>query len=209
MELIVILVIGLPLALAIWIVVRTVKARDQIDDLSRRLAELEGEVAGLRRREPDSAVPVRAADESSLQPAPPPLAAARPIASPVIEPVPHTPPPPLPPRIERFKESPPVSRPSPSPAINWEQFMGVKGFAWMGGFALFLGIAFFIKYSFDNNLVPPQLRATLGFLSGLALLAGGVWLSRKPFPGPRPDAVRHRGARALRSHLRLPVDLPF
>jgi uncharacterized membrane protein len=34
--------------------------------------------------------------------------------------------------------------------------MGVKGFAWVGGFALFLGVAFFVKYSFDNNLVPPN-----------------------------------------------------
>ena len=36
--------------------------------------------------------------------------------------------------------------------------MGVKLFAWLGGLALFLGVAFFIKYSFDNNLVSPQLR---------------------------------------------------
>ena len=34
--------------------------------------------------------------------------------------------------------------------------MGVKGFAWVGGLALFLGVAFFVKYSFDNNLVPPN-----------------------------------------------------
>ena len=60
--------------------------------------------------------------------------------------------------------------------------MGVKGFAWIGGFALFLGVAFFIKYSFDNNLVPPELRVAIGFLAGLGLLVGGVALSRKNFP---------------------------
>ena len=60
--------------------------------------------------------------------------------------------------------------------------MGVKGFAWIGGFALFLGVAFFIKYSFDNNLVPPELRVAIGFLTGLGLLGGGVTLSRKNFP---------------------------
>ena len=51
--------------------------------------------------------------------------------------------------------------------------MGVKGFAWVGGFALFMGVAFFIKYSFDNNLIPPELRVALGFLAGIGLLVGG------------------------------------
>ncbi len=60
--------------------------------------------------------------------------------------------------------------------------MGVKGFAWVGGFALFLGVAFFIKYSFDNNLISPQLRVAIGFLTGLGLLVGGVVMSRKNFP---------------------------
>ena len=59
--------------------------------------------------------------------------------------------------------------------------MGVKGFAWVGGLALFLGIAFFVKYSFDNNLIPPQLRAAIGFMAGVGLLIGGVALSRKNY----------------------------
>ena len=60
--------------------------------------------------------------------------------------------------------------------------MGVKMFAWVGGLALFLGVAFFVKYSFDNNLVPPELRVAIGFLTGLGLLIGGVVMSRKNFP---------------------------
>ncbi len=60
--------------------------------------------------------------------------------------------------------------------------MGVKLFAWIGGLALFLGVAFFVKYSFDNNLVPPELRVALGFLAGLGLLVGGVVMSRKNYP---------------------------
>ncbi len=60
--------------------------------------------------------------------------------------------------------------------------MGVKGFAWVGGIALFLGIVFFVKYSFDNNLVPPVLRVSIGFLIGLGLLVGGMVMSRKHFP---------------------------
>lgn len=60
--------------------------------------------------------------------------------------------------------------------------MGVKLFAWVGGLALFLGVAFFVKYSFDNNLVPPELRVAIGFLAGLGLLVGGVVMSRKNYP---------------------------
>jgi len=41
------------------------------------------------------------------------------------------------------------------PPINWEQFMGAKLFAWIGGLALFLGVAFFVKYSFEHNLISP------------------------------------------------------
>jgi hypothetical protein len=59
--------------------------------------------------------------------------------------------------------------------------MGVKLIAWIGGLALFLGVAFFVKYSFDKNLVPPELRVALGFLAGLGLLAGGVAMSRKRY----------------------------
>ena len=59
--------------------------------------------------------------------------------------------------------------------------MGVKLFAWIGGLALFIGVAFFVKYSFDNNLVSPALRVALGFLAGLGLLIGGIVMSRKNY----------------------------
>ena len=57
--------------------------------------------------------------------------------------------------------------------------MGAKMFAWIGGFALFLGVAFFVKYSFEHNLISPELRVAIGFLNGIALLIGGVALKRK------------------------------
>jgi len=59
--------------------------------------------------------------------------------------------------------------------------MGVKLFAWVGGFALFLAVAFFVKYSFENNLISPQLRVASGFLAGVGLLVGGVFLKRKAY----------------------------
>lgn len=65
--------------------------------------------------------------------------------------------------------------------VNLEQFMGVKLFAWIGGLALFLGAAFFVKHSFEQGWVSPQLRVTAGFITGLGLLVGGVWLRRKEY----------------------------
>ena len=43
----------------------------------------------------------------------------------------------------------------------------------------FLGVAYFVKYSFDNNLIPPELRVTIGYVIGLALVVGGVVLHRR------------------------------
>ncbi|MGA1237525.1 MAG: DUF2339 domain-containing protein [Limisphaerales bacterium] len=61
-----------------------------------------------------------------------------------------------------------------APAFNWEQFMGVKLIAWLGGLALFLAAAYFVKYSFDNGLIPPEVRVALGYVLGMGLLGGGV-----------------------------------
>ena len=46
--LIVILVIGIPLALAVWLIVRAVKARRRIEELTRRLEDLELDVIRLK-----------------------------------------------------------------------------------------------------------------------------------------------------------------
>src|SRR5947209_20502696 len=73
-------------------------------------------------------------------------------------------PPPIPQELLKPK-APQIARPS-KPPIDWEQFMGAKLFAWIGGFALFLGIAFFVKYSFEHNLIPPELRIAIGFVVG-------------------------------------------
>jgi uncharacterized membrane protein len=56
--------------------------------------------------------------------------------------------------------------------------MGVKLFAWLGGFALFLGVVFLVKYSFENNLITPLGRIVIGGTVGLALVAMGWWLAR-------------------------------
>jgi uncharacterized membrane protein len=197
--LIILLIIGLPLACAIWLIARSISAHHRIDELERQMDDLKIQVVRLAQPTPPAAAP----ETPTVAPAPAkPVTKAAPANmpwQPVSEPEismplsaePAVPPaaiapsrpaepnfiPPAPPFRLRPQMPPPVR-----PKINWEQFMGVKGFAWIGGLALFLGVVFFIKYSFDNNLISPQLRVAIGFLAGFGLLAGGVIMSRRDFP---------------------------
>lgn len=193
--LIILVVLGIPLALAVWLIVRAVSAKNHIDELSRRIDTIESELLRWRQsREREKAKPAEAAPALQPKPvAPAPVTPPKPLVVPpsIIPPEapPTVTPPPFPPKPEPVfsGELPPLAIASEplrqsAPKINWEQFMGVKGFAWLGGFALFLGVAFFVKYSFDNNLVPPELRVAIGFLVGLGLLVGGVLMSRKNYP---------------------------
>jgi uncharacterized membrane protein len=184
-----VLVLGIPIGLAVWLIARAIWARDHIDDLSRRLLALELEISRLKPGPETPPAKAFTPREPGLSPVSMPAEAPKPGPVPPA-PAPITAPPPLP--IKPLSTPPPLLPAEPRlssaparemlPKINWEQFMGVKLFAWIGGLALFLGVAFFIKYSFDNNLVPPQLRVALGFLAGLVLLVGGVVMSRKDYP---------------------------
>ncbi|HEY3854590.1 MAG TPA: DUF2339 domain-containing protein [Verrucomicrobiae bacterium] len=198
--LIAVLVIGVPIALAIWLVTRANSAVREIERLWVRIGKLESELNRLKS-EGQHAKPV----EPSTVPAQPPQPKPEPFTAPPIPPPlpiiaseqisrPYPPQPGIPPlpvgivwepsetEQEPEKEPALVVPAQSGPPINWEQFMGVKGFAWVGGLALFLGVAFFVKYSFERNLVPPELRVAIGFLAGLGLLVGGVVMSRKNFP---------------------------
>lgn len=68
-----------------------------------------------------------------------------------------------------------------TPAFNWERFVGTKLIAWLGGLVLFLAAAYFIKYSFDHDLVPPVVRVSFGFLLGIGLVIGGFLLRQKAY----------------------------
>ena len=75
--------------------------------------------------------------------------------------------------------------------------MGVKLFAWLGGLALFLGVVFLVKYSFENNLITPLGRIVFGGMVGLVLVATGWWLASGR-SGDCPESLRHRHRHSLR-----------
>src|SRR5438093_1817916 len=175
MELLILFVIGLLIAICVLPFVALAKAssaKRALDTFAARLSSLEKEVRGF---EGDTVpIPESQAAMETMETVPPLVQiTTRAPALPEKESVP----PPIP---ERFVQAtvPQIAAPR-RPPINWEQFMGAKLFAWIGGLALFLGVAFFVKYSFEHNFIPPELRVAIGFVVGVGLLIGGLLLKRK------------------------------
>jgi uncharacterized membrane protein len=149
----------------------------------KRLEALESRVAALEKE-------IRSRTHETAEPLLAIVAATSPA---ILQPQRTSAPPPHLKGVPTPAESPPrvpqiaavvQSRPAPVfdlPAFSWEAFMGVKLFAWLGGLALFLGLIFFVKYSFENNLVTPQMRVLIGAGMGLALIGGGLRLPRPRF----------------------------
>ncbi|HEX2861022.1 MAG TPA: DUF2339 domain-containing protein, partial [Lacunisphaera sp.] len=200
--------VGALLILPIWTIIKIRGHDAEVDSLRQRLGYLDAELKELREKPravtpPAAAVASPAPIVPFVQPAattPPPMVIA-PVSPPVVvesvtplssTPAPVAEPPRLPPLIappaaaSHAAASARVNDPrsikpapvAPKPAINWEQFMGAKLFAWLGGVALFLGVAFFVKYSFEHDLIPPEVRVALGFLTAAALIVGGLKLDR-------------------------------
>jgi len=156
-----------------------------LEGLSLRIAALESEIRqqeGMIALSDDSvtAKPLEASvvTQSSVPPVIPPSPSPREPQTPIeqaerLEDQIFTP---SPPRIPLMTDQ--IAKPAAS-TNNWEQFMGAKLFAWVGGLALFLGIALFVKYSFERDLISPAVRVSIGFLSGLILLAGGLVMRRR------------------------------
>ena len=65
--------------------------------------------------------------------------------------------------------------------VDWEQFTGVKLFAWLAGLALFIAAGFFVKHSIDRNLIPPALRLAIGAVTGIALIISSVFLKTEKY----------------------------
>src|SRR6266700_1056493 len=184
-------VIAVCFVLPLVAIAKATSARRSVEDLETRLRGVEAALQMLRRPpgEPTTERPFETKKETETaehEPFVSPSIAesleARPVSVPpplpeeVIAAAAAAPPPPMPPQ----PPSGDLPAPQPSlPAINWEQFMGAKLFAWIGGLALFLGVAFFVKYSFEHNLIPPELQIAIGFTIGVILLIGGLLLKRK------------------------------
>src|SRR5579864_6514208 len=132
------------LVLSIIALTKSAGFKASIDELKRRVLELERH--GVTPAEP---APTKSA-------VPPPLPAY------VTQP-----------QVALAKVGAPVSSAvpaTPHPSFNWESILGVKLFAWVGGLALFLGVVFFVKYAFENNWITPAMRIIAGAITGILLI---------------------------------------
>jgi uncharacterized membrane protein len=169
-------------ALAVWALVSAREAgtlaaelqaelRDVKVELRHRLERLE-----LSRLEKVVAPVAPAPVVEPVKVAPPPLPVLE--RSPVLQTSPPLPePPPLPKQPEKpvvLAVAPVVkAEAKPRVSINWEQFLGVKMFAWVGGLLAFLALAFFVKLSFERGWISNEMRVLTSYAIGLAALMGG------------------------------------
>jgi len=91
-----------------------------------------------------------------------------------------SPPPPPPPTVETKPDEYIMPEKKATPDSEaFEEKIGGKLFARVGIIALVLGIAFFLKYAFDNNWINEAGRVILGVIAGMALLGIGEKTVRK------------------------------
>jgi uncharacterized membrane protein len=187
------------LAVAINALSKLRVAQADITLLGQQLGALQRLVADLRRRgaEPEQVPqPVRTSTPEPII-APPPQPEPEPVFTPEPEPmiVPPIPVPPVvippvpvstytvPPAAAASAEPEPQPEPEPAytppprpptppakPAFDWENLVGIKLFSWIAGIALVLAAVFFLKYSVEHGWLSPTVRATMGILTGAALL---------------------------------------
>lgn len=148
-----------------WMISRQKSFSSRIENLDSRVINLE---AGLRKKRGPllEVSPVLTEEPAELESSE---------SSPeILEPIPSSP-------QEILTEELQPSKHWQMPAIDFENFMGVKLFAWLGGFALFLGMVFFVKYSIDHGWISPWVRVMIGFFVGAGAIAGGLKLRSKDY----------------------------
>lgn len=87
---------------------------------------------------------------------------------------------------------PPWARPAgPRPERNIEELLTQRWGVWLGAGALLLAGVFLIRFAVEEGWLGPAARCVLAALLGLALVAAGEWLARRPVPegkgGSLPD----------------------
>jgi uncharacterized membrane protein len=137
----------------------------RLDGLEKALAALKGVPAAIpERAEPVSAPPVAA------PPAPVPPKPAPPRAAPAA-----------PARPPMFTSVAQPKAPSSGPDIGFEALVGGRWLNYAGIVALLVGVAFFLKYAFDNNWIGPRGRVGIGLLAGSALFPWSQRLLEKGY----------------------------
>src|SRR5688572_10936225 len=65
------------------------------------------------------------------------------------------------------------------PALDLEQRIGARWATWVGIVAILFAVSFFLKWSFNSDLLTPRARVALGAVVGVVLLLAGLGLHRR------------------------------
>lgn len=167
--------------------VRHLVVSDRVNGLRYRMQKLEKQLQEQTRQNAPAEVPPAQTDTppQAISPAPEPVSSMQESVICDAEPSPaepETPAQPLenevPPQAEPVlaAEAQPAEASAPS-----VEFSPAKLFSWIGGFLLFLGFVFGIKYSVENNLVSPAVRVIGSTGLGLALAAAGYFIRQEKY----------------------------
>jgi uncharacterized membrane protein len=168
--LIVLLVLGLA-ALMLIVPIFTFIAYARTNQLRTELEALKLRLKGLEARGPRPA-PVEAAPAAPAAPASVPVPAAVPEKTAVV-------PPPSPPSTPARASLPPMAPPAPRPDLATN--LGPKLLVGFGALAVFVAMAFFVKYAWDNDWVGPTGRVLFGLVVSLGMVASGLRLMGKEY----------------------------
>jgi uncharacterized membrane protein len=131
-----------------------------------RTAALQRHIAALDVR-------LRALERNSGQPgSDAPLSASSPVAAS------QAPPPESVDLVAPDLPRPAATRKSPA---DLEAILGERWMLYAGLLVLLLGVAFFLKYAFDQAWINPQTRCVMGTLAGLALIPSGLRIARRGY----------------------------
>lgn len=134
----------------------------QVEALEARLGKSRGGTGGeMPKPAPAQATIARTAAEA--RPAP---AVAVPIRADAI-------PPAKPPQVPPVVPMPPKLKPDRERMSSIEEWIGKRWLTWVGSAALFLSMAFLVKYAIDNRWLGPTGRIALAILFGIILLVLG------------------------------------
>jgi uncharacterized membrane protein len=87
----------------------------------------------------------------------------------------------VPPAFRHHSEhnpDPPPPPVGPTSRIEFERLFG-RAIAWIGGFAVLLGVVFFMRSAVDDSWFTEEIRALMAAFGSLSLLAFGVWLHER------------------------------
>jgi uncharacterized membrane protein len=207
--LLVLVILGVPIAIAIWLIVRTTDARNRIGELSRKVDWLELELLRLKRNPPaapaETKTPVAAVPSPQPQPAPPvvppePVIPPEPIVPPeliykihktqappatapssMLSPPPFIAPEPVAETAQASGSSEPATPPPLPEKASFEMRLGTFWLVRIGIVMLLTGLAFFANFAY-HHVVPklgPGGKISLLYLASGLLLGAGAWWQRR------------------------------